>query len=485
MLTVAAQDYEGRIDPELAGLVPGSLEVVRSRALPVGLTRRLGVGDLGLRALPGLRRAAWQLQEAHPFDAVFITIYPTYPAVLGPMIERRFRVPFILDYQDPWVGAWGKEVGGGDGGAVDRRVDRRGHLRNVSNRECTGGRWCDRCVGTDLSGRIQANGNYPMRGRGDSDRLGPGGRRGAREARRVRLIPADGRVNICYTGTLLPLGIATLRAVLAGARALIERDPQLADRIRFYFFGTSNQTTGGGPRVIPHARDLGVEHLVHEQPARLDYLDALDVLRQANALLYSADSERHYTPSKIFPALLANRPLLAVYRRESTAVDMLSTAAPPPAARVITFDDDHPVESIVGCVAESLRALIGTAGSNVRIDRAALEPWSARTLAGRLARLAIGLLHDGTFSRHVRADASGAIHVAAVPLHRSRRHDIDLTVLYASVPMPQQQGVGFGEAFDWDVSLTDGYDHQILAPGGAGPPLRCGQFRGRRRGPDR
>ena len=389
VLTVAAQDYEGRMDPELAGLVPGSLEVVRSRALPARLTRRLGVGDLGLRALPGFRRAAWQLQEAHPFDAVFITIYPTYPAVLGPMIKRRFRVPFILDYQDPWVGAWGKEVGGGDGGAVDpksrstralaERLEPRvlraaGGVTAVSARtyedafERTGITPCEVAeipIGWDAA---------------DVEALE---RRGAHP----RLIPADGRVNICYTGTLLPLGIATLRAVLAGARALIERDPQLADRIRFYFFGTSNQTTGGAPRVLPHARDLGVEHLVHEQPARLDYLDALDVLRQANALLLLGSSERHYTPSKIFPALLANRPLLAVYRRESTAVDMLSTAAPPPAARVITFDDDHPVESIVGCVAESLRALIGTAGSNVRINRAALEPWSARTLAGRLARL--------------------------------------------------------------------------------------------------
>jgi len=208
-------------------------------------------------------------------------------------------------------------------------------------------------------------------------------RRGAHR----RLIPADGRVNICYTGTLLPLGIATLRAVLAGARALIERDPQLADRIRFHFLGTSKQTSGGDPRVIPHARDLGVEHLVREQPARLDYLDALDVLRQADALLLLGSSERHYTPSKIFPALLANRPLLAVYRRESTAVEMLRAAAPPPAARVITFDDDRPVESLVSCVAESLRALIGTAGSEVRINRAALEPWSARRLAGRLAGL--------------------------------------------------------------------------------------------------
>ena len=89
VLTVAEQDYEGRIDPELAALVPPSLPVVRCRALSHRLTRPVGVGDLGLRALPGLRRTAWQLFEQHAFDAVFITIYPTYPAVLGPMLKRR------------------------------------------------------------------------------------------------------------------------------------------------------------------------------------------------------------------------------------------------------------------------------------------------------------------------------------------------------------------------------------------------------------
>ena len=389
VLTVAVQDYEGRMDPELEGLVPGSLDVVRTRALPARVTRLLGVGDLGLRALPGLRRAVWQLQEAHPFDAVFITIYPTYPAVLGPMIKRRFRVPFILDYQDPWVGAWGKEVGGGDGGVVDPKSrSTRALAERLEPRVLRAASGVTAVSARTYEDAFERTGITPCEvaeipigwDPADVEALE---RRGAHR----RLIPADGRVNICYTGTLLPLGIATLRAVLAGARALIERDPQLADRIRFHFFGTSNQTIGGDPRVIPHARDLGVEHLVREQPARLDYLDALDVLRQADALLLLGSSERHYTPSKIFPALLANRPLLAVYRRESTAVEMLSAAAPPPAARVITFDDDRPVESVVGCVAESLRALIGTAGSDVRINRAALEPWSARTLAGRLAGL--------------------------------------------------------------------------------------------------
>jgi hypothetical protein len=388
VLTVAEQDYEGRIDPELGALVPPSLEVVRTRAAPAYVTRRFGIGDLGLRALPGLRRAAWSLHRAHPFDALFITIYPTYPAVLGPMFKRRFDVPFILDYQDPWVGAWGSEVGGGNGGAVDaksratRALAERLEPRVLQAADAvtavSARTYQDAFVRSGVSSHIAAE--LPIGW--DAADLDAIARRQSRT-----LIPNDGRVNICYTGTLLPLGVATLRTVLAAARALIERNPPLADRVRFYFFGTSNQTTGAEPRVVPHAQELGVEHLVCEHPARLDYLDSLDALRQASALLLLGSSELHYTPSKVFPALLAGRPMLALYRRESTVVEMLKRAAPPPAAHLITFDESRRIESLVGCIAEALHALIRTAGSGVSIDRAALEPWSAHALAGRLAGL--------------------------------------------------------------------------------------------------
>jgi glycosyltransferase involved in cell wall biosynthesis len=388
VLTVAEQDYEGRTDPELGALVPPSLEVIRTRAVPAYVSRRFGIGDLGLRALPGLRRAAWSLHRARPFDALFITIYPTYPAVLGPMFKRRFDVPFILDYQDPWVGAWGSEVGGGNGGAVDvksratrafaERLEPRVLHAADAVTAVSARTYQDAFVRTGVSSHIAAE--IPIGW--DAADLDAIARRQSRT-----LIPNDGRINICYTGTLLPLGVATLRTVLAAARALIERNPPLADRVRFYFFGTSNQTTGAEMRVVPHAQELGVEHLVCEHPARLDYLDALDALRQASALLLLGSSEPHYTPSKVFPALLAGRPMLAVYRRESPVVEMLNRAAPAPAAHLITFDESRRIESLVGCIAEALHALIRTAGNEVSIDRAALEPWSANALAGRLAAL--------------------------------------------------------------------------------------------------
>jgi len=40
--------------------------------------------------------------------------------------------------------------------------------------------------------------------------------------------------------------------------------------------------------------------------------------------------------------------------------------------------------------------------------------------------------------------------------------EIELTVLYASRPKPEQQGTGFDRAFEWDTSLLDGYRWTIV-----------------------
>jgi hypothetical protein len=390
VLTVDEGDYEGRLDSELASLVPPSVDVVRSRAVPAALTRRVAVGDLGLRALPGLWRVARRLQRASAFDALFITIYPTYPALLGPMMKRRFGLPFVLDYQDPWVGSWGRTVGGGPGGAVDRksqwsrtlaeRLERR-VLRGADGVTAVSARTYEDAFARTGIAAPRAVAEIPI-----------GWDSGDIEAVQKRpvhpvLIPRDGRLNICYTGTLLPMGVGAVRAVFAAARLVIDREPALGDRLRFYFFGTSNQTTDRTPRVLPHARDLGVEHIVHEHAARLDYLDALDVLRQADALLLLGSSEAHYTASKVFPLLLAERPILAVCHRESTVVGMLQHAAPSPAARLFTFDDDRTIDGITHCVADAFMSLLRAPRSHVPVNRAALEPWAARTLAGRLASI--------------------------------------------------------------------------------------------------
>ena len=55
---------------------------------------------------------------------------------------------------------------------------------------------------------------------------------------------------------------------------------------------------------------------------------------------------------------------------------------------------------------------------------------------------------------------------------------IDLTVLYASRPTPDQQGTGFGVAFEWDTPLLDGYKWKIVRESGAMDDFSTRSFRG-------
>jgi glycosyltransferase involved in cell wall biosynthesis len=60
-----------------------------------------------------------------------------------------------------------------------------------------------------------------------------------------------------------------------------------------------------------------------------------------------------------------------------------------------------------------------------------------------------------------------------VPWYRAlaAREEVDLTVYYALLPTPAQQGVGFGEQFAWDVPLLDGYRWQALPNAARAPSL--------------
>lgn len=56
--------------------------------------------------------------------------------------------------------------------------------------------------------------------------------------------------------------------------------------------------------------------------------------------------------------------------------------------------------------------------------------------------------------------------------------DLELTVLYATQPTAEQQGVGFGRAFEWDVHLTSGYRCRVVRPPRSSDRVHSSYFRG-------
>ena len=391
VVTLDRSAYEGRLDPDLEALVPSSLRVVRASAWSARVTRHVGLGDLGLRALTGLRRTCRELLGRERFDAVFITVYPVYPALLGARLKKTFGIPFVLDYQDPWVGAWGQSVGGGPDGAPDWKSRASRRLGTWLEPKAVAA--ADAIVAVSqgtLDGiveRIPAAGRLPQSVIPLGFEPDDFSRLRERPERAALFDRTDGLVHVCYVGTLLPTGGGTVRLLL---RALdrARRDDPAASRLRLHFVGTSNQSDSTVLRVMPIARDCGVSDVVSEVPGRLDYLDALSVLTHASAILLLGSSERHYTASKLYPALLAQRPILALFHEASSVVSILRAAGSEPSVRVVTYGDGEPDEARVADAACHLRALalapVYDTG-DVSLQRVAHV--SARQLARQLAAL--------------------------------------------------------------------------------------------------
>src|SRR5256885_16812657 len=78
----------------------------RVRALPSTICRPLGFGDISLRAQWQLRHRIAHLLPRERADLIFATVLPGYTSLIGAWVKRKFGLPFVLDYQAPWVSDW-------------------------------------------------------------------------------------------------------------------------------------------------------------------------------------------------------------------------------------------------------------------------------------------------------------------------------------------------------------------------------------------
>ena len=314
-------EYEERPDPDLERLVAPGLRVVHAKTLSTRPVRL--VGDIGIRSFWGCYRALAKMAKAGEIDFVMVTIPSNFLAPVGRLVHLRTGLPFGIDYQDPWVNPWtGKEKRFSRAWASNRLAE---ILEPWSVRDAA---LITAMAPGYAAGMLERNPGVAARSELAYMPMGaaPEDYALVRRLGRAPFLfdPADGRFHMIYAGALLPAGLVVLDAFLAGLRILRERAPQIASILRVHFVGTgSSPDDPHGHRVLPRARAAGVEAMVDEHPHRIGYVDTLNHLMHASAVLVLGSTESHYTPSKVFQAMLSERPVFALLHRDSTAVAMI------------------------------------------------------------------------------------------------------------------------------------------------------------------
>ena len=388
VLSVDERHYAERLDHSLAALVADETTVVKVGALPAAVARCVGVGDISVRGWWQLRAGLVRLLETERVDAVLMTAAPNYALMLAPLIKTRFGVPVVIDFQDPWVSAWGEK---------QRRWSKAGLAHAVATRlepEAIGAADFLTVVSERQREELLARYGWLERQRTAAIPIGydeadltiamkwPGPDEGAAGTR-------EGAIDISYVGSYWPAARPTFMALFRGLAHLRSRDPGIARRLRLRFIGTDATARSGRPQVQAMAEGSGVGDMVLEAPRRVPYLEALHHMATADGLLLLGSGEPHYSASKIYAALMSGRPYLSLFHGDSDAHRLLAAAG---GGMALSFGGEDELAALEGAVADGLRRLAFEPESLGTADEAVFGKFQARHIAKRFGAILDGVV---------------------------------------------------------------------------------------------
>lgn len=296
------------IEPELLETVPPTVRVIRTKCL----RRRLGMGNIALRALPFLWSEGAKLMREWRPDLVYFSTTQFLALPLGRVWLRRFGVPYVIDLQDPWLNDYYQKLGAPPPpGGWKHRVAR----LNARLLEGWTLKRCAHVISVSQGYLDTLARRYPWFLPGRGSVLAFGAPESDMElARRNKaalppLLPRGSRLRIAYAGRL-GLDMRGALQVLFTGMARARREGL---EVEAHFVGTSYAAAGEGESTTQAlARAAGVGDLVHESPARIPYLDSLRLLLETDIALLLGSEDSAYSPSKLYPTLLAAKPTLAI-----------------------------------------------------------------------------------------------------------------------------------------------------------------------------
>jgi hypothetical protein len=375
--------YEEELDEGLLDLVAPNVQVIRTDAFPVTPVKL--VGDVGLRGLYWHLKAIDALISGRQIDFLHITIPSNYSALVGELIYRRHRFPFGIDYQDPWIYPLSGAEKRGPKARVSRWLAKKLEPWAVRNASLITG-----VAHSYFEGVLARNQGLQNRCVTASMPIGHSEMdyRLIRNSSRQPFLFGDDQslfqqFQMIYAGAMLPKAYAVLERLMEALVLLRDRDRSVMDQLRIHFVGTGKSPDDPeGYNIRPYIQRYGLEGWVREHPQRIGYVDVLSHLAHASGILIVGSTEPHYTPSKVYQAVQAQRPVFALLHEQSSAVQVLRESG---AGQVVTLTEDRLPDA--GELAAAIASFVRNPQYSPNLVQwNAFEAFSARNSARSLAR---------------------------------------------------------------------------------------------------
>ena len=356
VLAVQADQVPHPIDFKLAAALPPDLAVTRTPALPCKYTNWVGLGNVGWRCLPYFQRQGDRLLQSQTFDLVFFstTIFPVM--TLGRRWQERFGLPYVLDFQDPWRSdyhiqqARSPQIQGKPTTAHQTSHPPGGWIKYGITQLLA--RVCEPQAMKTVNQVISVSPTYPEVlqqrypwlhpeqftvlpfGAPDHDFA----QLPLLKVRQSIFDPQDGKRHWVYVGRGGADMATALRILLGGLQQARQQSPERWQQVHLHFVGTSYAPESLAVKTVEAiAQEYGVADLVTEHTSRIPYFEAQQLLVDSDGILMIGSDDSSYTASKLYPCILAQKPILAIFHQHSSVVEIMHQCQ---AGQVVTFNDN-------------------------------------------------------------------------------------------------------------------------------------------------
>lgn len=314
---------------------------------------------------PAIRRL-WNLPPAERPDLVYATGNPWTSFLVGKALARRFGVPLIVDFRDPWT--LSPQYGLFSSSFLSRKAKRleravcRAAARIVLNTEELRVRFCTDYP--EFSGKCVAITN----GFDETAPLSPpppAGQRGA-----DRQSGADGSVlELCHFGAVY--GDRSPKPLLQAVRQLLDERRVRAETLRLRFIGTWDVKDPECEELVAGLEKLGVVSREAPIPRRA----CLQQMARSRVLLVLQAGFPLQIPAKIYEYIAVGRPLLVIGGSGATANLV--------AKHRLGLCCENDLQAIKGLLLK-----LSGGGAEIRIpDTKTVGQFHYRALTGSMARL--------------------------------------------------------------------------------------------------
>lgn len=307
--------------------LPAGIKIHKVNALPKNITRKVGLGSTALRSLWYYKNYVNQLLQKEHFDLIYFSTTEFPVLILGSYWKKKFKIPYVFDMQDPWHSTYYQ-----DKPKAERPAKYWFSYRLNKFLEPIAMRTVDGLISVSKAYIETLTQRYP----------------------RIRQIPTavitfgafkkdfelvkkqysyfkpsydkdENFIHIVYVGRGGNDMKGALSLLFKAFIKGLDENQTLFSKIRFHFIGTSYAPNGEGKQSIkPIATRMGIEDYVYEQTDRISFYDSIYTLSTANGLVIIGSDDPQYTASKIYPYILAEKPLLAFFHPDSSAAKIIS-----------------------------------------------------------------------------------------------------------------------------------------------------------------